>query len=115
LVKGSEKNEDSRMAMQQLRAHYDGAANRRSSNQEDDRGQTDQDKVDHLLNGIQCTRLSAAISDLHMNEAMHTNFEMAANLLQRGVHRVFPFAQGKNKSGVSEVNAADGGGTEEEV
>jgi len=28
---------------------------------------------------------------------------------------VFPFAQGKDKRGVSEVNAADGDGTEEEV
>jgi len=83
--------------------------------EEDDRGRTDKDKVDQLLNGIQCTQLSAAVSKLNMNEAMHADFEMAATLLQRAVHRVFPFAQGKNKRGVSKVNAADGDGTEEEV
>jgi len=83
--------------------------------EEDDEGRTDKDKVGQLLNGIQCTQLSAAVSNLNMNEALHTNFEMAANLLQREVHRVFPFAQGKDKRGVSEVNATDGDGTEEEV
>jgi len=60
--------------------------------QEDECPITERNKINYLLDGIRCTQLSSAISNISMNPNLRMTFEEAANTLQREVHRVFLFA-----------------------
>jgi len=75
--------------------------------EEDERAVTERDKIDYLLDGIQCAQLSSAISNISMNPALHDTFKLAANTLQREVHRLFPFANKRGKRNVSQVNSTN--------
>jgi len=75
--------------------------------QEDECPITERDKIDYLLDGIRCTQLSSAISNISMNPNLRMTFEEAANTLQREVHRVFPYANQKGKRGVSQISTSN--------
>ena len=47
---------------------------------------TERDKIDYLLDGIQCPALSAAVSTISMNPNLRENFVNAANTLSRDSH-----------------------------
>jgi len=64
---------------------------------------TEHDKIDYLLDGIHCTQLASAISNISMNPNLRMTFEEAANTLQREVHQVFPLASQKNKRNIAQV------------
>jgi len=51
---------------------------------------TKHDKIDYLLNGIQCQQMSSAISTISMNPRLHETFEMAANILSWEVQQISP-------------------------
>jgi len=70
----------------------------------DDHPITERDKIDYLLDGIRCTQMASAISNISMNPNLRMTFEEAANTLQREVHWVFPLASQKNKRGITQVN-----------
>jgi len=63
------------------------------------------DKIDYLLDGIQCSQLSSAISNISMNPALCDTFESATNTLQKEVHWIFPFANKRGKRNVAQVSS----------
>jgi len=75
--------------------------------EEDERPVTERDKIDYLLDGIQCSQLSSAISNISMNPALRDTFESAANILQKEVHQIFPFANKRGKRDVAQVSAGN--------
>jgi len=70
---------------------------------EDDRGILEWDKIDYLLDGIQCQSLALAVSSISMNPALRASFINASNKLSHKVQRVFSNAQRRNKRNVSQV------------
>jgi len=72
--------------------------------EEDERTSSERDKIDALLDGIKCSQLASAISNISMNPNLRMTFEEAANTLQREVHRVFPLVNQRGKRGISQVN-----------
>jgi len=53
--------------------------------EEDECPTTERDKIDYLLDGIQCQQLSSAVSTISMNPRLRETFESAANILSREV------------------------------
>jgi len=79
--------------------------------EEDKRTITKQDKLDYLLDGIENTALSAAVSTISMSQSLHTSFEEAAGILLREVQRIFPLAANRGKRTIAQVDANhDGSG-----
>jgi len=66
---------------------------------------TERDKIDHLLDEIQCQQLASAVSNISMNHNLCKTFELAANILTWEVHRVFPYANWKGKKNIAQVDA----------